>query len=240
MRRILGFCAILAIATPVLAQNAVPSQEPFAQQPAASTSVPNIHATGANQVTAPNTIQQGMVAGQPAATTTVPSGNMIYYYYPAGNSGYVYQTSPATVYSANTAPTYTVPTQYYYTTARRGPFGLFRRRYVQPAYTTAYTPTYYTSPGYYYVPTAYVMPTAYTTPMSYTIPATTSPAAPLTGTNVPNTATGATSPTYTPTTYNVPTETAPSGTTPSGTTPSGTTVPVPSRTIPIPPPVNPR
>ncbi len=232
MRCVLGFCAILAVATPVLAQNNVPSQEPFAQQPAASTSVPNIHATGANQVTTPNAIQQGMAAGQPTATTTVPSGNMTYYYYyPAGNSGYVYQTSPATVYSANTAPAYTVPTQYYYTTARRGfPFGLFRRRYVQPAYTTAYTntPTYYTNPGYYYVPTAYMTPTAYTTPMTYTVPATTSPAAPSTGTTVPNTAAGTTSPTYTPTTYNVPTETPPAGT------------PIPSRTIPVPPPVNPR
>ena len=238
MRCIPGFCAVLAIATPVLAQNNVPSQEPFSQQPTVSTSVPNIHATGANQVTTSNMIQQGMVPGQPAATPTVPSGNMTYYYYyPAGNRGYVYQASPPTVYSGNTAPAYTVPTQYYYTTARRGfPFGLFRRRYVQPAYTTAYTttPTYYTSPGYYYVPTASMMPTAYPTPTTYTVPATTSPTAPMTGTTVPNTAAGTTSPTYTPTTYNVPTETVPSGT----TAPSGTTVP--SRTIPVPPPVNPR
>ena len=230
MRCILGFCAILAAATPVLAQNNVPIPGAFSQQPTVSTSVPNIHATGANQVTTSNVMQQGMVAGQPAAT--VPSGNMTYYYYyPAGNSGYAYQTSPATVYSGNTAPAYTVPTQYYYTTARRGfPFGLFRRRYVQTAYTTAYTttPTYYTSPSYYYVPTAYTMPTTYGTPMTYTVPATTSATMPMTGTTVPNTAAGTTSPTYTPTTYNVPTETVPSGT------------PIPSRTIPVPPPVNPR
>jgi hypothetical protein len=227
MRCILGFCVVLSVSVPVWAQNNVPGQEPFAQQSAVSTPVPNIHASGAGTVTtAQPGVQQNMVAGQPAATTTVPAGNMTYYYYyPATNSGRMFRTtSPMTFYSANSGPVYTAPTQYYYTTARRGPFGLFRRRFVQPAYTTtSYTPTYSTSPGYYYY-----------TPTTYVVPAPASTGMNTTGAVAPNTVTGAGSPVYTPTTYNVPTEPVPADT----TIPSGTTVP--SRTIPAPPSVNPR
>jgi hypothetical protein len=267
MRSILAFCVVLVVATPAWAQNNVPSQEPFSQQPAVSTPVPNIHAPGAAAVTTPSTVvQQGTatapiattptgaptttyygitVAAQPGATTMVPAGNATYYYYPAGNSGRMFRmTAPANVYSANSTPVYTTPTQMYYTPVRRGfPFGLFRRRFAQPAYTTAAyttTPTYYTTPSYYYTPT------------TYAVPATTSPGMITTGAVLPNTTTGTANPVYTPTTYTVPTETAPAGTvTPSGTTvPSGTTpapsttrpsgTTVPSRTIPAPPPVSPR
>ena len=175
MRCIVGFCVVLAVSVPVRAQNIVPGQEPFAQQSAVSTPVPNIHASGAGTLTtAQPGVPQNMVAGQPAATTitTVPAGNMTYYYYyPAANSGRMFRTtSPTTIYSANSGPLYTAPTQYYYTTARRGPFGLFRRRFVQPAYTTtAYTPTYSTSPGYYYyAPTTYVVPAPASTGMNTT------------------------------------------------------------------------
>ena len=155
MRCILGFCVVLAVSVPVRAKNIVPGQEPFSRS-TVSTPVPNIHASGAGTLTtAQPGVPQNMVAGQPAATTTttVPAGNMTYYYYyPATNSGRMFRTtSPTTIYSANSGPVYTAPTQYYYTTARRSPFGLFRRRFVQPAYTTtAYTPTYSMSPGYYY------------------------------------------------------------------------------------------
>ncbi len=176
MRRILGFCVVLAVATPAWAQNNVPSQQPFSQQPTLSTSVPNIQAPAAATVTTPSTVAQpGMatvpagttyygntVVAQPAATTMVPAGNTTYYYYPQGNSGRMFRRISPTVYSTN-------PTPVYYTTVRRGlPFGLFRRRFAQPAYTTAAyttTPTYYTTPGY--------------TPTTYTVPAGTSPVAPV-------------------------------------------------------------
>ena len=255
MRCILASCLVLVVATPAWAQNTAPVQEPFYQPPSVSTAAPNIHAPGATAVTTPSTVmQQGTVtspvattptttgssvATQPGATTVAPAGNVTYYYYPAGNSRRMFRVmAPATVYSTNPTPVYTTPTQYYYTTVRRGPFGLFRRRMAQPVYTTAgytTTPTYYTSPGYYYTPTTYILPT------------TTSPAGAVTnGAVAPNTTTGTTSPVYTPTTYTAPNEAPPastvnpsgSTTAPSSTLPPGTTLP--TRSIPTPPPVNPR
>jgi hypothetical protein len=250
MRSNLGLSVVLTSA--ILA--CVGETNLFAQQPSAvSTSVPNIQAPGAAAVTNPsNVIQQstGVVpAGtsasanysgnsvvQPGATTTIPSNGMTnYYYYPARNGGMSGTAAPGTYYYYTTGsnPVYTVPAQAYYTPVRRGfPFGLFRRRYVQPMTPTYYTTTattttptyYYTSPGYYYTPTTY-----------YTVPAaTTAPA----GTSTSSLAPGTTAPAYTPTTYNVPNENLPAGTTPSATVPSGVTTP--SRTIPAPPSIDPK
>ena len=249
MRCILGCCFILAVTTfaradetTLLAQQGVP------QPPPVSTSVPNMQATGAAAVTSPTTTTQpGMapvtnyygnsVPSQPG-TMPAPAGNMTYYYYPTENGGTrFYRTTPRGTYyyySTGFTPYYTTPNQVYYTTVRSGPFGLFRRRIVQPmmpAYTTAATtPTYYTSPSYYYTPTTY-----YTVPPGMTAPAGTATAAPV----------------YTPTTYTVPNQAVPAAsTTPSGTTTAtGTTAPaetnsssvkIPSRSIPAPPVVNPR
>jgi hypothetical protein len=260
MRTILGFCGVLALAMPALAQNNVPSQELYSQQPAVSTPVPNIHAPGAAAVTNSSSAVQpsttampagtsagtmysgNTVTAQPGTTATVPANGMnYYYYYPVGNTGRTYRmTAPGTYYYYTTAstPVYTTaPAQTYYTPARRGfPFGLFRRRFVQPmtpTYTTAAattTPTYYyTNPGYYYTPTTY-----------YTVPGATAPAGTYTsGVTAPATPSSAATPAYSPTTYTVPNENVPAGTaTPSGTTPSGGLTP--SRTIPAPPAINPR
>ncbi len=240
MRSNLGLCVVLAATIlACVGETNLFAQQPFTQPSVVSTSVPNIQAPGAAAVTNPSTaIQQGAAAtpasptysgnsvAQPGATTTNTSnGTTYYYYYPARNGRMFGTAAPGTYYYYTTAstPVYTVPAQTYYTPVRRGfPFGLFRRRFVQPMtptyYTTAATTTtptyYYTSPGYYYTPTTY-----------YTVPAATTPA-------------GTTAPVYTPTTYNVPNENLPAGTTPSATVPSGVTAP--SRTIPSPPAINPR
>jgi hypothetical protein len=250
MRSNLGFCAVLIAAT--LAWTGETSLR--AQQPAVSTPVPNIHAPGAAAVTNPSsaipqstatmpagtsaatTYSGNSVVAQPVATATAPSNGMTYYYYyPARNNGMMLSTTaPGTYYYYTTAstPVNTTPAQTYYTPVRRGfPFGLFRRRFVQPTtpiYTTAATTTtpayYYTSPGYYYAPTSY-----------YTVPGATVPS----GTSTSGVTPGTAAPVYTPTTYTAPSEDQPAATTaPSATTPSG--VATPSRAIPTPPPVNPR
>jgi hypothetical protein len=258
MRCMLGFCVALIVGAPAWAQNNVPGQALINQQPGVSTSVPNIQAPGAAASAVQPSTMAPATATMPGATgyttvptTTAPAGNMTYYYsYPARNNRMVYypMAAPTTYYTTNANPAYVTPTQTYYTTVRRGfPFGLFRRRYVQPAYTynTAgyVTPTYYTSPGYYY------------TPMTYTTPFMTTPAGTYTNGVVSQ---GTSVPAYTPTTYTAPNDALPAGTstpsattTPSGTTttPSDTTSPsvpspstgsIPSRPIPPPPPVNPR
>ena len=257
MRYIMGLCFVAAFSS------AVAAQQPAPPLPGVRTSVPGIQAPGATAVTSPSTtVQPGTapaptmtpygntVAVQPGAPTSYPAGGgPYYYYYPAGYSGMTYRTTvPGTYYYYSTGytPAYNTPTQTYYTTARRGfPFGLFRRRFVQPmAYTTtaAMTPSYYSGPSYYYAPTTYTYPPM-TAPAGTVTSGVTSP-----GTSVPA---------YTPTTYTVPNEalpaasTAPSGTTPSDTPPSDTPPPsssgatstsgnVPSRTIPPSPPVHPK
>ena len=171
MRSVLAFCGVLALAIPAWAQNVVPTQQPFAQQPAVSTSVPNIQPSGAAAVATTTTgVQPGTtvtatpgnaVAAQPGTTMAYPSsGTTYYYYYPARNNGAFYRTNAPVnyyYYTTGSTPVYTTQGQTYYTPVRRGfPFGLFRRRFMQPmtpAYTTAYTTTptyYYTRPGYYY------------------------------------------------------------------------------------------
>ena len=262
----LSICVVLASAVSSLAGESLLAQQPVTQPPAVSTSVPNIHASGATAVTNPLMAQQGAavipagtpvgtayygnnVVTQPVATAPVSGNVTTYYYYPTQNSRTVFQTAmPGTYYyyTSASAPGYSTPAQTYYTPVRRGfPFGLFRRRFVQPmtpTYTTAAATTaptyYYTSPGYYYTPTTY-----------YAVPAMNSPAGTFTNGVMP----GTTAPVYTPTTYTVPNENLPAGTSapsattttiPSTATTPGATVPsgaVPSsRTIPAPPPVNPR
>jgi hypothetical protein len=234
MRCIFGLCVVLAVATPAWAQNNVPTQGAFFGQPTAPVAT-------SGQPTAPvATVPANVgntVTAQPGATTMVPAGTAPNtYYYPAANSGGMYQTTaPLNVYSTNSGPIYRGGAPYYYTTVRRGPFGLFRRRVAQPAYATAAyttTPTTYTTPGYYY----------YNRPTTYAVPATT-PAA---------------NPAYSPTSYTVPNAVTPAGTstpstttpnavTPAGTsTPSTTTVPAPAipaapaPAIPARTPVNPQ
>jgi len=252
MRSILGFCVLLAAASFGWADETdLLTQQPTTQ-PAVSTPLPNIHAPGAAAVTNPSTaVQQGTtampagtspattysgnaVAAQPAANTTVPSSGMTYYYYyPTGNNRTMYRMSaPGTYYyyTTSSAPVYTNASQTYYAPVRRGfPFGMFRRRFVQPmtpTYTTAaatMTPTYYyTSPGYYYTPTTY-----------YTVPGAAAPSGTVANGVIGTTPSTAT-PVYSPTTYTVPNENLPAGTTtPSATTPSGGLTP--PRTIPAPP-----
>jgi hypothetical protein len=265
MRCIMGFCFVLVASSVAWANESnLGAQQSAPPPPGVRTSVPNIQAPAATTVTSPSTTMQpgtamaptttsdgNTVAAQPGATASYPAGNApYYYYYPAGYTGMTYRTTvPGTYYysrsyipyySTNYTPVYTTPTQPYYTTVRRGPFGLFRRRFVQPmAYTTtaAMTPTYYTGPSYYYTPTTYAV-----SPM-------TAPAATVTnGVNPP----GTVAPAYTPTTYTVPNEALPAASTPpSGTTPSETAPPpppgaasssgtIPSRTSPPPPAVNPK
>ncbi len=263
MRSNLSFCVMLAAAISLLAGEQLLAQQSVTQPPAVSTSVPNIQAPGAAAVTSPSSALQpgtaatpaGMtysgnrVVTQPGATAPVSANGMTYYYYPAQNTRTVFQTTaPGTYYyyTSDSSPGYTTPTQTYYMPVRRGfPFGLFRRRFVQPmtpTYTTAAATTaptyYYTSPGYYYTPTTY-----------YTVPAANSPSGTFTNGMMP----GTTAPAYTPTTYTVPNENLPAATgaasatattipsnttTPAATVPSGTVTP--SRAIPAPPPVNPR
>ena len=244
MRSVLAFCGMLALAVPAWAQNTVPAQQPFAQQPAVGTSVPSIQPSGAAGVTTSSTgVQQGTtgntvfrgdaVTAQPPPTGS--SSGTTYYYYPAGSTGVMYGTAAPTriyYYPAGSTPVYTNTGQtYYYTQVRRGfPFGLFRRRYMQPmapAYTTAYTATptyYYSSPGYYYAPTTY-----------YTAPAGATGSSSIASGTTPATS----SPVYNPTGYTVPNPNVPAGT-PSASvaTPSGGTIP--TQSIPSPPPVNPR
>jgi hypothetical protein len=259
MRSILGFCVIASAATLGWAGESISfAQQTVTQPPAVSSSVPNIQAPGASAVTNPSfavqqstaTMPAGTTAGttysgnsvvaQPGSTATVPSSGMTYYYYyPPGNTGTMYRTSaPGTYYyyTTSSTPVYSNTSQTYYSPVRRGfPFGMFRRRFVQPmmpTYTTAAattTPTYYyTSPGYYYTPTTY-----------YTLPGTTAPSGTFTnGVIGPGTASGTAAPVYSPTTYTVPNENLPAGATPSATVPSGALNP--SRTIPTPPAVNPR
>jgi hypothetical protein len=249
MRCTMGFCFVLAVTSVALANET--TQQPAPPPPGVRSSVPNIQAPGEAAVTTPSTtVQQGTataptttisgnpVAAQGVATPAVPSGNTTYYY-----PGTMYRTAvPGTYYyySRSSTPVYTTPTQSYYTMVRRGfPFGLFRRRFVQPmAYTptTAMNPTYYTGRSYYYTPT------------TYTYPVMTAPAGTFTsGVISPGTA----APVYTPTTYTTPNEALPSGSTTSAgtTTPADATAPtggnsssgrVPSRSVPPPPPVNPR
>jgi hypothetical protein len=260
MRCIMGICFVLAVATAAWAnETGFAPQQLAPPPPGVRTLVPNIQAPGAAAVPTPaTTVQPGTaattvlnanaVAVQGGATTSSPTGNTTYYYYyPAGNSSMRYQANtPGTYYyySTGSAPFYTNPTQTYYTTGRRGfPFGLFRRRFVQPAYTTAaVTPTYYSSPTYYYTPTTFTMPPA------------TAPAGTYTGGVI---SPGTTAPVYTPTTYTVPNGAMPAGSTTSSgatiptdtTAPSGVTAPSGAttssgtgslRVAPPPPPVNPR
>jgi hypothetical protein len=266
MRCIMGFCFVLVASSVAWANESnLAPQQSAPPPPAVRTSVPNIQAPAADAVASPSTtVQPGTalaptttsdgstVVAQPGAMASNPAGNAPhYYYYPAGYNGmtygttvpgrYYYSTGYTPYYSTSYAPAYTTPTQTYYTTVRRGPFGLFRRRFVQPmAYTTtaAMTPSYYTGPSYY------------STPTTYAVPPMTAPAATATsGVNPPGTA----APAYTPTTFTVPNEALPAASTPpSGTTPSDTAPPppppgaasssgsIPSRTIPPPPAVNPK
>ena len=203
MRCILGFCLVLAAATSAWAQNTVPTQVPFAGQVTGQPAAP---------VATTPMYYGNTVTAQPGATTMAPAGTTPYnYYYPAGgNRGRMFRmNAPTTVYSTNYTPAYTAPAQYYYTTVRRGPFGLFRRRIAQPVYTTAAyttTPTYYTTPANYY-----------NTPTNYTTPATTP----------------ATNPAYSPTSYTLPNAVTPAGTAAT----SATAVPAPA--IPATTPVKP-
>lgn len=209
MRRILGLCVILALSTaPAYAW----------QEPAVSTPVPNIHASGATGVTnsASNVLQgtttapatttmtsQGtMVATQPGAAIATPTGTPTYYYYRTGLFGRRIRMVPANSYTVTSAPVYTAPAPTYYAPVRRvWPFGLFQCRFNQNV-TPYTTTTYYTTPGYY--TTGYYGPIASTN----TVPAP----------GMPSTATPASTaaPIYTTTTYDVPTGTpAPAVTVPN-------------------------